>query len=41
MSCFRRELAVERTRFAGLVALLIALRRIVCLVLFEFLNGPT
>ena len=31
----------ERTRFAGLVALLIALRRIVCLVLFEFLNGPT
>jgi hypothetical protein len=35
------KLAGERTRCAGLVALLIALRRIGCLVLFEFLNGPT
>jgi hypothetical protein len=31
----------ERTRCAGLVPLWIALRRIGCVVLFEFLNGPT
>ena len=34
-------MAEERTRCAGLVPVLIALRRFGCLVLFEFLDGPT